>query len=243
MRASSWGAPQIMGFNAQACGFDTAREMVEHMALGAPQQLGAWVQFVEAKGLDAKIRAHDWRGFAEGYNGSGQPEVYARKIEAVYRRLSGGQASAVILRVGARGPAVRELQRALGVEDDGAFGPGTERAVRDFQRSAGLPVDGVVGHRTWSAIREAGISVQPSAQPTPGAVLADAAVKGGGVVLTGGAVLTQVEAAATTLTRVRESLDGVAAALGAEIGLVMLGAGAAALAFGGWRLWRERRLA
>jgi hypothetical protein len=138
---------------------------------------------------------------------------------------------------------VRELQRALGVEDDGAFGPGTERAVRDFQRSAGLPVDGVVGHRTWSAIREAGISVQPSAQPTPGAVLADAAVKGGGVVLTGGAVLTQVEAAATTLTRVRESLDGVAAALGAEIGLVMLGAGAAALAFGGWRLWRERRLA
>lgn len=58
-----------------------------------------------------------------------------------------------ILRRGAKGPAVAELQRMLGgLTADGDFGPATERAVRDFQASRGLTVDAVVGPATWTAL-------------------------------------------------------------------------------------------
>lgn len=166
MRASSWGAPQIMGFNAEAAGFGSAGEMVAHMARGAPQQLGAFVQLIEGWGLASALRARDWREFARRYNGSGQVDAYARRLESAYRAHSGGDASPVVLRLGDRGPAVQRLQRALGVQDDGAFGPQTDRAVRAFQRDAGLTVDGVVGARTWAELH-ATEGAKPPAQPTP----------------------------------------------------------------------------
>jgi peptidoglycan hydrolase-like protein with peptidoglycan-binding domain len=49
------------------------------------------------------------------------------------------------LRKGDRGPAVRKLQRRLGISADGVFGPQTHRAVRRFQRRHGLVADGIVG--------------------------------------------------------------------------------------------------
>jgi peptidoglycan hydrolase-like protein with peptidoglycan-binding domain len=55
-------------------------------------------------------------------------------------------------RVASRGGDVRELQRALGVPADGAFGPQTQRAVKSFQRGRGLAADGVVGPQTRSAL-------------------------------------------------------------------------------------------
>ncbi|MFA4991693.1 MAG: peptidoglycan-binding domain-containing protein [Candidatus Omnitrophota bacterium] len=35
---------------------------------------------------------------------------------------------------------------------DGKMGPNTKRAVRDFQRANGLEPDGVVGSRTWNVL-------------------------------------------------------------------------------------------
>ena len=55
-------------------------------------------------------------------------------------------------RARAAAPAVRLLQRRLGVAADGVFGPGTARAVRSFQRAHGLTADGVVGPATWAAL-------------------------------------------------------------------------------------------
>lgn len=52
----------------------------------------------------------------------------------------------------ARGSRVARMQRALGLADDGVFGPRTKRAVKRFQRSHGLTVDGVVGPATWRAL-------------------------------------------------------------------------------------------
>ncbi len=64
-----------------------------------------------------------------------------------------------ILRVGARGDAVRALQEALAAAGflaagsaDGIFGPGTLRAVKKFQQSKGLTADGAVGPATWDAL-------------------------------------------------------------------------------------------
>ena len=50
---------------------------------------------------------------------------------------------------GDRGASVKRLQRALHLEADGVFGPGTKRAVRRFQRRHRLHPDGVVGAATW----------------------------------------------------------------------------------------------
>ncbi|WP_333826847.1 N-acetylmuramidase domain-containing protein [Pararhodobacter sp.] len=188
--ASSWGAPQIMaGMNHVAAGFDSPEAMVEHMAISAAHQLGAFVQLVEAWGIAGAIRGHDWQAFARRYNGSGQVAEYARRMEAAYREHSGGQRSPVVVRVGDRGPAVRELQRALGIKVDGAFGPQTHDEVLAFQSLAGVPVDGVVGARTWEALR-AHEPVHPPAQETPADVRADLTAQIGGAtaVVSGGAV-------------------------------------------------------
>lgn len=165
LRATSWGAPQIMGFNHSAAGYATARQMVEAMAKYEREHLEAFVFLVQEWGLDAALRGRDWLAFARRYNGSGQPEVYARRMEAAYRRHSGA-ASPVVLRVGDRGPHVARLQQALGIEDDGAFGPATLRAVQEFQARRDLPVDGVVGARTWAALK-ADVGVTPPATETP----------------------------------------------------------------------------
>ena len=60
-----------------------------------------------------------------------------------------------LLRQGSRGADVKALQAQLGMpaaEQDGIFGPNTERAVRTFQQSMGLQVDGIVGPQTRTAI-------------------------------------------------------------------------------------------
>lgn len=63
-----------------------------------------------------------------------------------------------ILRLGSRGPEVRQLQEALRDagfnpgSTDGDFGERTDAAVRAFQSSEGLLADGVVGSRTWECL-------------------------------------------------------------------------------------------
>lgn len=181
MNASSWGGPQIMGFNAEDAGFPSALAMVEAMADSEQAQIDAFVTLIEAWGLATTIRAHDWLTFAGRYNGSGQARVYARKIEAAYRRHS-GRASPQVLRQGDDGAAVRRLQNALGVRADGDFGPGTEEAVRTFQRQAGLKADGIAGRKTWDAlthIRGAKPKRQETGLDRAAEKVTDLATKGG----------------------------------------------------------------
>lgn len=54
----------------------------------------------------------------------------------------------VLLRVGSRGEAVRKMQRDLGIDADGRFGPGTKKAVMEFQSEHGLVADGMAGPNT-----------------------------------------------------------------------------------------------
>ena len=62
-----------------------------------------------------------------------------------------------LIRVGARGDYVRQIQTCLNrnganLNADGVFGSLTENAVRNFQRSVGLNPDGIVGQLTWNAL-------------------------------------------------------------------------------------------
>ena len=53
---------------------------------------------------------------------------------------------------GSRGPAVQQLQTALGIKADGIFGNQTLAAVKQFQLKNGLKVDGIVGPQTMAAL-------------------------------------------------------------------------------------------
>jgi N-acetylmuramoyl-L-alanine amidase len=68
-----------------------------------------------------------------------------------------------VLRVGASGAAVGELQQCLAAAglavpagEHERFGSDTEHAVREFQAKRGLRVDGVSGPETWNALIESG---------------------------------------------------------------------------------------
>lgn len=52
---------------------------------------------------------------------------------------------------GVRGEAVKALQEKIGVEADGIFGPGTEKALKAFQSENGLAADGIAGPDTFAA--------------------------------------------------------------------------------------------
>jgi peptidoglycan hydrolase-like protein with peptidoglycan-binding domain len=67
---------------------------------------------------------------------------------------SGAQTSqgTTTLSVGSTGTAVKQLQRKLGVQVTGYYGPQTKRAVKRFQRSHRLAADGVAGPATLRAL-------------------------------------------------------------------------------------------
>jgi uncharacterized protein YkwD len=56
------------------------------------------------------------------------------------------------LRFGSNGPAVKRVQRRLGVRPTGYFGPVTRAAVKRFQGGKGWRRTGVVGPKTWRAL-------------------------------------------------------------------------------------------
>jgi len=74
-------------------------------------------------------------------------------VAQVFRRLMRTSSSSFSfsqpLRLGSTGPAVRAVQRRLGIKRTGRYGAATARAVRHYQRSLGWPGSGIVGHRTW----------------------------------------------------------------------------------------------
>lgn len=59
-----------------------------------------------------------------------------------------------VLRKGARGEGVKMMQEALGLDADGIFGPGTERALKKWQTDNGLVADGIAGPRTLEKLLE-----------------------------------------------------------------------------------------
>lgn len=53
--------------------------------------------------------------------------------------------------IGSTGDKVREIQRIVGVAQDGIFGPATQQAVIQWQSNLGLSADGIWGPRTEEA--------------------------------------------------------------------------------------------
>jgi hypothetical protein len=101
-------------------------------------------------------------GGDEAERGSPQPARTPSAASApAPSRAAPAPAAVRVLRSGARGADVRDLQQALAAlgyytsSADGAFGDGTAAAVGAFQTANGLLTDGIVGATTTAALREA----------------------------------------------------------------------------------------
>lgn len=196
MRATSWGLGQVMGFNFRLAGCESVEQLVVEAKASAGAQLRHMVNYIRHAGLDGHLRAQDWERFAAGYNGpQWRRNDYAGKLARAYQRISGA-ASWIVLRLGARGPAVERLQRGLTAAgylttDDGHFSTETEASLRAFQAERGLEVDGVAGAKTWAALAlveaaERDRVTAPAAPAAPDTTL-DELTKVGGAVSTVGA--------------------------------------------------------
>lgn len=81
LKATSWGLPQIMGFNYEMAGYSSARAMVEDFCRGEAVQLTAMATFIRGSNLDDELQAlsrisarrdvtaDECRAFVRGYNG------------------------------------------------------------------------------------------------------------------------------------------------------------------------------
>jgi N-acetylmuramoyl-L-alanine amidase len=109
-----------------------------------------------------------------------------------------------MLKIGARGAAVRELQRLLNAQTlvgmvdlivDGDYGRKTEAAVRTFQEGAGLVIDGIVGPQTRTALRQAATPAKPGRpEPDKSAMAAPVSASGTGAVSKTAAPLVDIAA-------------------------------------------------
>jgi hypothetical protein len=159
LRASSWGLFQILGSNHELAGYPDVEGFVAGMTVGEGQHLDAFVSFCRVRGLDAHLRSGNWAAFARSYNGTAYAaNRYDLKLADAYRSAIGLPVKPLAaLRIGAKGEAVAQLQRALTragfpVVEDGFFGRATEYAVEKLQQAKRLAVDGIAGPQTWAIL-------------------------------------------------------------------------------------------
>jgi hypothetical protein len=86
-RSASWGLGQIMGFNFGLAGYRGACEMAVSFMQSEKNQLMGMVRFIVSAGLDDELRAHNWKGFARGYNGAGfEKNGYDKKLALAFKK-------------------------------------------------------------------------------------------------------------------------------------------------------------
>lgn len=111
--------------------------------------LNKWADELDMKTITKKING--------GYNGlKSRITLYNRLLDMLEeedrpKRPYGGRMN-VTLQFGDINDDVKDLQRALGIKDDGHFGENTEKAVKEFQRKISTGVDGVADPYTLTKL-------------------------------------------------------------------------------------------
>lgn len=237
MKACSWGLPQIMGENFAAAGYGSVQEMVEAFCEDEENHLVAMVRFIVKAGLAGKIKAHDWAGFARGYNGPGYAKNrYDTRLAAAFAKwkkipdtpfnLSHAAAETeredaapeVVERVETKPIASYEIKAVqarlaeLGYHEvgmaDGKVGSRTVAAVSAFQSDNGLTVTGEIDDQVRLAL-ETAPARKISAARADGVPDSDAA-KDGAVIGSGGKIITGgglILAAPEVLEKVEQTRD------------------------------------
>ncbi len=148
LNSASWGRFQIMGFNAGVCGWRDVETFVASMMESEAQHLTAFIGFCRTNHLLQFLATHDWASFAKGYNGAGNVAEYAAKLAAAYRDAvdappliattdpAGTPVGTSHRAIGPR-DTIKRIQEALGVVNDGIFGPRSRAAFDALLRQDG----------------------------------------------------------------------------------------------------------
>lgn len=88
--ATSWGLPQMMGFNHQACGYATVEAMIEAFRQSEANQLIAMLRFIKSKpAMASALKKKDWGVLAYYYNGAGYKAFnYDKRLAKAYESLA-----------------------------------------------------------------------------------------------------------------------------------------------------------
>lgn len=88
--SASFGSFQIMGSNAELCGYANSHEMLAaYNTKGEAEQLDSFCRFVKSTKLDDELRDKNWAAFAKGYNGTQYKlNSYDTKLAAADARFS-----------------------------------------------------------------------------------------------------------------------------------------------------------
>lgn len=79
MKSTSWGLPQIMGFNHKQAGYESVGDMLDDFKKGELQQVCALIRFIEGSSkLYKAIMAADYETCAYVYNGTGHAQLAKR---------------------------------------------------------------------------------------------------------------------------------------------------------------------
>lgn len=154
-------------------------EWLRQRAAGDPRLAGGGYLI-----LNRRITAPDfsgWRAYTGSNPHTGHGHVSFSRNASGYDltapwNLGGGSpapSGRPVLRTGATGAPVEEVQRKLGITVDGKYGPATVKAVKRFQESKGITADGVCGPATWRALGE-------DDMPTPDEILRRPIQRAGG---------------------------------------------------------------
>lgn len=138
LQSASWGRFQIMGFNAELCGWPDVEAFVASMCESEAQHLKAFIGYCRKADLIRYLATHDWRSFSAGYNGKGNVDDYSQKLAVAYRRHAAAATgvSAPLTAVTPR-DTIKRIQEALGVTSDGIFGPRSRAALDAVLKTAG----------------------------------------------------------------------------------------------------------
>lgn len=154
LESVSWGLPQIMGFNAKACGYDSAEDMITRFQASETAQLDGMVRFINHnKNLAKALKEKAWASFAKIYNGPAfAKNEYDKKLAKFHDQYATGPQPDIDIR------ADQIRLSYLGHNPkgiDGVLGKGTRRAINAFQTERGLPVTGELDAPTRAKLKEA----------------------------------------------------------------------------------------
>jgi hypothetical protein len=146
LKSTSWGLPQVMGFNHRVVGFDSVTAMVEAMVESEDRQLEALGAFIMANPkCRIGIQRRDWGTFAACYNGPNfRLNDYDNRLAAAYEK-----ASRMIPDLGLRRAQVALTYLGYNVGSiDGLRGRLTRGALVDYQAKHRLPPTGELDEDT-----------------------------------------------------------------------------------------------
>jgi hypothetical protein len=89
LQATNWGRFVMLGISYRAAGFSSVSEFAESVSRSEENQLKAFEAYLKTNNLTDELQRKDWAGFARGYNGPGQVDLYARKLSDAFQRASG----------------------------------------------------------------------------------------------------------------------------------------------------------